>query len=217
MQEKMLLNAYEQKEKDVESIKAIKIEIDKFRHEVKNILAVATELVDGGEYQETSDFLHKFIDTRDILKENTVYSNNIVLDYLLNRKINECEGLGIDIKYFVNGIIDGVEDVDLYILIENLIDNGIEASIQTSDKKMHASIYADEKHIEIEIGNSVKEDVLKTNPGMCTTKKNKKMHGYGLQNVRDVVQRYDGNIEYGIKMQNYLVCKIELNKTTIHV
>lgn len=82
---------------------------------------------------------------------------------------------------------------------------------------MHASIYADEKHIEIEIGNSVKEDVLKTNPGMCTTKKNKKMHGYGLQNVRDVVQRYDGNIEYGIKMQNYLVCKIELNKTTIHV
>lgn len=217
MQEKMLLNAYEQKEKDVESIKAIKIEIDKFRHEVKNILAVATELVDGGEYQETSDFLHKFIDTRDILKENTVYSNNIVLDYLLNRKINECEGLGIDIKYFVNGIIDGVEDVDLYILIENLIDNGIEASIHTSDKKMHASIYADEKHIEIEIGNSVKEDVLKTNPGMCTTKKNKKMHGYGLQNVRDVVQRYDGNIEYGIKMQNYLVCKIELNKTTIHV
>ena len=68
MQEKVLLNAYEQKEKDVESIKAIKIEIDKFRHEVKNILAVATELVDGGEYQETSDFLHKFIDTRDIFE-----------------------------------------------------------------------------------------------------------------------------------------------------
>ena len=43
--------------------------IYKFRHEVKNILAVATELVDGGEYQETSDFLHKFIDTRTISKE----------------------------------------------------------------------------------------------------------------------------------------------------
>ena len=64
--------------------------------------------------------------------------------------------------------------MDLYILIENLIDNGIEAAIQTSDKKMHVSIYADEKHIEIEIGNSVKEDVLKTNPGMCTTKKSRR-------------------------------------------
>lgn len=217
MQERVLLNAYEQKEKDVESIKAIKIENDKYRHEMKKILTVVTELIDDGKCDEASDFLHKFVETRYIGEENLLYTSNVILNYLLNRKINQCKEQGIDITCFVNGVIDKVEDVDLYILLENLIDNGMEASVQTQKAKMHLNIYADEQHIEVEIGNSVKENVLENNPDMNTTKKDKMLHGYGLKNVRDVVHRYNGKIEYGIKVKNYIICKILLKKTTIHV
>lgn len=217
MQDQVLLNAYEQKEKDVDSIKMIKIDNDKFSHEMKKILTIATELVDNGDCKKASDFLHKFIETRNTTKENVIYSNNVILNYMLNRKIKQCEESGIDISCFINGIIDGVEDVDLYILLENLIDNGIEASVQTENAKMHLNIYADEHNIEIEIGNSTKEDILKINPDMKTTKKDKTKHGYGLQNVREVVQRYNGKMEYRIKMKNYIVCRITLKKTTIHV
>lgn len=212
MQERVLLNAYEQKEKDVESIKAIKIENDKFRHEVKNILTVVTELIDDGKCDEALDFLNKFVETRNICDENLLYTNNVILNYLLNRKIHQCREQGIEITCFVNGVIDRVEDVDLYILLENLIDNGMEASVQTQNAKMHLNIYADEQHIEIEIGNSVNENILENNPNMNTTKEDTRLHGYGLKNVKDVIQRYSGKIEYHIKVKNYIICKILLKK-----
>lgn len=215
MQEKMLLNAFEQKEKDVESIKSMQIENEKIRHEVKNIFSIVTELLDDGRYSDASEFLHKYVTTREITKEYVIYSQNIVLNYLLNRKIKQCSEMGINITCFVSGVIEGVEDVDLYILLENLLDNGIEASIQTSKAKMHLNIYSNAQEIEIEIGNSLKENVLEVNPDMKTTKADKMAHGYGLQNVRDVVKRYNGKMDYSVKMKDYIIFKIKLKKNTI--
>ena len=50
-----------------------------------------------------------------------------MLNYLLNRKINQCREAGIDMACYILGNIAGVDDMDLYILLENLCDNAIEA------------------------------------------------------------------------------------------
>lgn len=214
MQEYKLLNAYEQK--NAESIKAIKVENDKCRHEIKKVLILIAELLDDGEYQKAKEFLNKFVSERDVLKKSIIYSDNLVLNYLLNRKIKQCEDGKIDITCFVNGVMDGIEDADLYILLENLLDNAMEASLQTEKRKMELSIYADDSHIDIEIGNSAKDDVLVINPDMHTTKKDKLSHGFGLQNVKDIVKRYNGLIEYQSKERGYVLCKVKLEKITVH-
>ncbi len=210
MREKILLNAYEQKEKDVESILEIKRETDKLRHDIKKILTVTAELIDDKEYTKASELLHQYIDNRDLTKEVYINSGNVLLDYMLNRKIKQCKEADIESKCFIMGTISGIEDVDMYILLENLIDNAIEATSKAKKPRVDLNIYANENSTEVILGNSVENDVLKDNPNLKTTKPEKDKHGLGLENVRDVVKKYNGIMTYKMKMEGYIEFRVVL-------
>jgi sensor histidine kinase regulating citrate/malate metabolism len=167
-------------------------------------------LADNGETDKASEIIHKFVG--DIKKADvpTIYTPNIVLNYLINRKIRQCKDENIDFNCFISGDIQGIEDVDMYILLENLIDNAIEACVQTDNPRIHLSIFFDAGSMLIEVGNSIKEDILKLNVDMNSTKSDKLNHGFGLKNVKDVVSKYHGSISYDIKIEGYLVCNVTI-------
>lgn len=45
------------------------------------------------------------------------------------------------------------------------------------------------------IQNSVAENPLKENPNFLTTKENKEIHGFGMQIIRNVAEKYQGMIQ----------------------
>ena len=47
---------------------------------------------------------------------------------------------------------------------------------------------------------------------MNTTKKDKNMHGFGIMNIRDIIDKYNGNINYEQQGDNYLMCRCTLEK-----
>lgn len=210
---KILLSAYEQKDKDVAEIKRLALETRKTEHDISKILTLLYEMLDDDKLENAKRFLQQYIKKENVTGKQQVYCENAVLNYLLNRKIRQCRENNIHIRCFVGGKIDGIEDVDLYILLENLIDNAIEASKLSTNKKLDLSLVAEEENIWIDIGNSTKADILKNNRGMRTTKDNKMAHGFGLQNVKDVVNRNNGSIEYKVKNSCYVLCKVMLSKT----
>ena len=212
IQEENIINAYEQKEKDVNAIKAMKLEMDKLQHDNHKIYIILSELLEEKEYQKAEEFLKQYTEEKQIRNQTLIYCDNIILNYLLNRKVSQCEKSGISMKCFVCGEIEGIKDVDLYILLENLIDNAMEAAQRTLLKRVDINMYIDQEKITMEIGNSVQENVMKNNPDMRTTKNDSKIHGYGLQNVKDVVSAYQGTIRYEMKMDDYLLCFIQLEK-----
>ena len=54
-------------------------------------------------------------------------------------------------------------------------------------------------------GNTTSGNVLKNNPHMNTTKKDKNMHGFGIMNIRDIIDKYNGTINYEQQGDNYLI------------
>ena len=208
----VLIEAYRQKEYDVEQIKQLKNEADKARHEVQKIMLLLDELISDKKYDKAAVFLDEFIKDKNLKQEQMVYTDNIILNYLLNRKLEQCLTSGINMHCFVSGVIDGIKDVDLYVLVGNLLDNAIEAAIKTDEKRVEIRIYADEKSIRLEIGNSTDNDVLKNNPSFKTTKEESSMHGYGVNNIMDTVKKYDGIIKYKMKLKNVMVCNVVIAK-----
>lgn len=214
LQEENLISAYVQKEKDVEAIKAMKLDMEKLQHDNKNIYILLQNLMNNGEYEEAKKFLGQYIEEKNIDSNSLIYCDNIILNYLLNRKRVQCDEKGLSFKCFVNGIIDGVLDVDLYILLENLLDNAIEAAMVTPDKRVDIDLSASQQHINIDVGNSVNDRIQLDINNVKSSKKDKKRHGYGLKNVNDVVKKYGGSIKYDMRIDRYIKCSVILNKST---
>lgn len=212
MRQQVMLGAYQQKEKDIESILDMQEQNSKQRHDIKNVLILIRELINDEQYAKATEMLDKYSTGQKNINLAEIISNNIVLNYLLNRKINQCHDSGIDMGCYVLGDITGVDDMDLYILLENLCDNAIEAAAQSNNPTIKLQISEDNGNLCIYIGNTTPGNVLKNNPDMNTTKKDKGIHGFGIMNIRDIIDKYNGTINYEQQGDNYLMCRCRLKK-----
>lgn len=212
MRQQVMLSAYQQKEKDIESILDMQKENSKQKHDIKNVLILIRELILDGQYNKATEMLEKYSSGQRRISVTEIVSNNIVLNYLLNRKINQCRDNGIDMGCYVLGDVTDIDDMDLYILLENLCDNAIEAAGQCDNSTIRLQISGDSDNLYIDIGNTTVYNVLKNNPDMSTTKKDKGVHGFGIMNIRDIIDKYDGSINYEQQGDNYLVCRCILKK-----
>jgi len=53
---------------------------------------------------------------------------------------------------------------------------------------------------EIEVMNSIHESVVRGNPGMVSRKKGKMEHGFGLESIHEIIEKYQG--EYVCSEEN---------------
>ena len=210
--QQVMLSAYQQKEKDIESILDMQKQNSKQRHDIKNVLILISELIQDEKYSKALEVLDKYRTGYKNINVTEIVSNNIVLNYLLNRKINECRNNGIDMGCYVLGDIEGIDDMNLYILLENLCDNAIEAAGQCNNSTIRLQISEDKEKLYIDIGNTTSGNVLKSNPDMNTTKKDKDLHGFGIMNIRDIIDKYNGTINYEGQGDNYLICRCILER-----
>ena len=210
--QQVMLSAYQQKEKDIESILDMHRQNSKQRHDFKNVILLIKELIRDEQYNKATEMIDKYSEGYKNNNLTEIVSDNIVLNYLLNRKINQCREAGIDMACYILGNIAGVDDMDLYILLENLCDNAIEAAGQCEKPSIKLQIAEDNASMYIDIGNTTKGNVLNNNPHMNTTKKDKNMHGFGIMNIRDIIDKYNGNINYEQQGDNYLMCRCTLEK-----
>lgn len=210
--QQVMLSAYQQKEKDIESILDMHRQNSKQRHDFKNVILLIKELIRDEQYNKATEMLDKYSEGYKNNNLTEIVSNNIVLNYLLNRKINQCHDSGIDMACYILGNIAGVDDMDLYILLENLCDNAIEAAGQCDNSTIRLQISEDKEKLYIDIGNTTSGNVLKSNPDMNTTKKDKDLHGFGIMNIRDIIDKYNGTINYEGQGDNYLICRCILER-----
>lgn len=213
MEEELLVEAYrqKQKEKDIQGIIELQERYSKYKHDEKNILSLISDLADKGEMQKIKNITQKYTGEQSVEKE-VICSSNVVLNYLLNRKILQCEELKIEKTCIVLGNVqESIADIDMYVILENLIDNAMEASLKTDKPEIYVMICRTEDTLSFNIGNSVMNGIKEINTDTQTTKEDSRKHGYGLKNIKDVVDKYNGEISYEMRRPDYIMCRVELS------
>ncbi|MCI6164612.1 MAG: GHKL domain-containing protein [Lachnospira sp.] len=196
--------------KDINVYKDIKELYDKtaiIRHDIKHTLGVINAYLSEEEYEKAENYIEEIIGTCEKGKIQN-YSNNLILNYVLNNKRETCKKNNIDFKCVCIGNINGIEDEDICLLMGNLLDNAIEAAARCDKGKVSVDIN-EGNEIEIRISNSIMETVLKDNPELKTTKTDNKKHGYGTRSIRFIVKKYQGEIQYH-EYKNMMVCYIKM-------
>ena len=92
-----------------------------------------------------------------------------------------------------------IEDTDLCTIIGNLLDNSFEAMQSMEHGVIQLNSEPRAGYLIIQISNPIKEDLLKFNPLLTSTKGNSPFHGLGLKIVKNTVEKYDGMFSVNTK------------------
>ena len=166
-------------------------------------------LNENSEYQEIEKYLCE-------LRENVYVerkyadSQNIVFDHVLNYKIQQAsqKGIGVNVTIKIPFELE-VSIHDMNILFSNLLDNAMEAVENMEEKRIDINISYQKKKLLIEIQNPYDATKVKRQGDiLVTTKSNHELHGYGLKNVKKIVDKYEGvfDMNWGEKEFYVSIC-----------
>lgn len=131
--------------------------------------------------------------------KNSFHTNNLILDIILMEKEEICKEYNIKLYVDLNlKKCDFIEMTDICTIFSNLLDNAIEASKNIEDeedKKIFIKDNIINKFYFIKIENNKKNIIIKKENRIITSKKDDFLHGLGLQSVRNVVEKYNGNMD----------------------
>lgn len=171
--------------------------IRKLRHDMNNHLSVISALIEDDDKDKVSLYFQKL--SSQFVVSSRTFCNNSIVNAVINAKHNFITENNIDcfINVDINHML-AIDDTNLCSIFANTIDNAIEASLQIDDvKKRSISIKAryDKGYFCYEIINAKESKVQREHDIFFTTKKNKKAHGFGLENVRSIVEQYNGTLD----------------------
>ena len=180
--------------------------IRRVRHEMKNHMANIKGLAGAGQYGEIEDYVRRMDETMQELEYKYV-TGNAVTDVIINDKCRRAEKAGIrfDADFRYGGEIPVF---DMGIILNNLLDNAIEAceKLETGKGFVRLSLKRKKQFLILCVENSFDGavPVSKGSPLPPTTKQSIlpgiiTEHGIGLENVRDIAERYFGGVNIKVK------------------
>lgn len=166
------------------------------RHDMKNHILALQVLVQRKEVEEADKYLDSMKNFMDNPGEY-VKTGNDTVDSLLNYKILKANEVlkVVETKISIPEQLR-LRSFDLNVLLGNLLDNAIDASMQTEDKKLKITIKLDKGILFLNICNSCHRIAGGRRDFLETTKDDKVNHGIGLKNVRRIVEKYHGEITF---------------------
>ena len=166
------------------------------RHDMKNHILALQVLVQRKEAEETNQYLDSMKNFM-TNPEEYVKTGNDTVDSLLNYKIQKANEVlnVVETKISIPEQLR-LRSFDLNVLLGNLLDNAIDASMQTEDKKLKITITLEKGILFLNIRNSCRRIAGRRRDFFETTKEDKVNHGIGLENVRRIVKKYHGDIEF---------------------
>ena len=189
--------------------------LDKFRsneHEFKNHINTLKAIVELENNNNLSKNIDKYIENtiKSDIYSKLMYIDNTIIKAVIYNNIKQCNDRQIKFEYKVLGQFKDLKilDSDLSIILNNILNNAIEAVWELSEKNINLIIKETDK-VEIIVENTINKK-MKFNPRDMFREKNStkgKNRGYGLYNVKKIVEKYRGTIQLS-KIENRLVIEI---------
>lgn len=190
---KMLNHYYEQ---NLDSMKQRYDQISMMKHDMRNTLLVLDNLLLENQTGQARQLLGEQIERIDHIYQMVKTDNNFV-NAILNQKLSEAKDKGIEVRCVILTSFQGIASQDICNLLGNLLDNGVEANEGAAGERfLELILEGDEKELEIICRNSTSGGVIIRENRLPETKKDRSLHGYGGRIIREIVNRYQGEIVY---------------------
>lgn len=177
---------------------SIMLDFRNARHDMKQHFIVLMEMLDTNQNKLAIEYLSELIDMNVLNSTGISKTDNIVVDSLINAKYS------LALKYKIKFEIDihipmqlPFESADISILLGNILDNAIEASviIPIDERIIQCFMKYESNILIITVVNSFSGKLNKNKNGKIkTTKKSPENHGIGLESIKKIASKYHGSV-----------------------
>ena len=164
-----------------------------WRHDYRNHIQVLKAYASTGDLEAIKSYLNE-LDMDLATVDTVIKTGNAMADAILNSKISLAKSKGIEVHADASiPLALTTPDIDLCVIIGNLFDNAIEASMKLPEDKRKIRIYMNMKNTQLYISFTnftATGKMEKVGKVFKTTKG--EGHGLGLVRIDNIIERLGG-------------------------
>lgn len=201
----ILENQMVQMQREIEEIQDIYADMRGLRHDLKSHLesiAAVIRRISGKDKEELDNYIEKMETT--VSRLDFAYrTGNPITDIIIHQKKQEAEKH--DISFEADFTYPDKQQIDVYdiaIVLNNALENAIEASRKVEGKKyINLRSYMKGNLFFIEVENDfMSEIIFDSETGLpVSSKAEKQLHGLGMENIQRCAKKYMGGIDITIQ------------------
>lgn len=166
-----------------------------WRHDYRNHIQTMKAYAANGDLEAISKYLD-LLDTDLNTVDTVIKTGNAMTDAILNSKISLARSKDITVKADAQiPVALTISEIDLCVILGNLFDNAIEASLALPPEQRMIRVYMDMKNTQLYISFTnftASKKMNKINGKFKSTKGDG--HGFGLVRIDSIIERLDGYI-----------------------
>jgi hypothetical protein len=166
-------------------------------HDIKRHLQAIQEMAAGTGQHEIQQYTSALCGEFG-LSDVITYSGNKYVDVIINRYAHDCKTKGFSLETDVRGVsMDFMDDMDITALLDNLLENAVEAVAQAREKQIIMSFFEqNDNYVVIKTQNSCDQPPRLKNGKILSSKKDGQAHGIGLKSILRIAAKYHGDVDW---------------------
>jgi len=200
----ILENQMVQMQREIEEIQDIYVDMRGLRHDMKSHLESITAVIrkiSGRDKEELDNYIEKM--EKAVSRLDFAYrTGNPITDVIIHQKKQEAEKQNISFEAdFTYPDKQQIDVYDIGIVLNNALENAIEASSKAPGKKsISLRSYMKGNLFFIEVENDFSSEIIfDSETGLpVSSKADKQLHGLGMENIQRCAKKYMGGIDITI-------------------
>lgn len=173
------------------------------RHDLEKHTLLLKSYLEDKQYEKAVEYINQIGNFIDVSGEY-VRTGNQEIDVILNYALGRAKqmGAGIETRIILPNSAF-MPEFDLNILLGNLLDNALEALERTEDRYLSIEMRYDRGIFTIVLENSFDGNVKKKGEEFLTRKEEEGIHGIGMKNMNEIVEKYGGKQEIEVSEKRF--------------
>ena len=175
----------------IEKVRSIK-------HDMAAHLLVVKYYLADAKYENAAAYIEHLLGENERVQWDTPELGNGLVDSVVFGCLKKSRAA---IDFRCNGMIPDdlhMQDADLCTLFSNVLSNAVEACehLKTEPKCIVLKLRRENSDWYVEAENPIEWEIPENLLGSGTTKADAEYHGYGIRNIKSVVEKYQGSVHF---------------------
>lgn len=181
-------------------------EIRSLRHDMQSHINAMSYFSKEKNWEKLQEYIKEVQGNAEKVRPYTINVNHGFINAILEDSLSKEP----EIAFSCDGKIPAdiqVDDFDLCTIFSNLIRNAVEACNRLpkgAKKWIHLDLYMLQDNLYIRMENPVMSEVNVQKLEGNTSKEDKKNHGFGIYNLKNAVEKYQGEVSFDCEDQKFI-------------